>query len=139
MKKTQKAQNFFNDGCNCAQAVLAAFSDEIGQDEKTLIGASAAFGGGLAGTHENVCGAVSGMLAAMSMIRGYVDPKDKQAKADFYAVLKPMLEEFKKRNGSLTCREIITRAEGSAQKTRCLNCVSCAAELAEQNISKLRK
>lgn len=136
-EKSEKARELFMDGYNCSQAVLLAFADDTGLDKKILASLISPFGGGMAGSHKNVCGAASGMLAAMGMLRGYTDPKDKEAKGRFYTLLRPMLDKFKEENGSLICKEIILSYEGTDKKSRCLNCVGCAARLVEENKNKL--
>ena len=60
MTKGEKAKNLFLSGCNCAQAVSTAFSDEIGIDEEILKKLMIGFGGGM-GRMREVCGAVSAM------------------------------------------------------------------------------
>ena len=99
------AQNFL-DGCNCAQAVLLAFSDQTGLDEDTARRIASGFGGGMAKMRE-VCGAVSGMLMALGLHRGYTDPKDKEGKAAQYEVIRALADEFKRENGSIICRELL--------------------------------
>lgn len=133
--KPEKAKALFDDGCNCAQAVLAAFANDIGMDEKSLMAMMAGFGGGVAGTHSNICGAASGMLAAISLLRGYVDPKNAEAKAAFNAALKLKLKEFEQENASIICKEIILSSEGLTKRERCSKCVACAARLVEENLN----
>ena len=62
------AQNFLN-GCNCAQAVLLAFSDLTKLDPDTARRIASGFGGGMARMRE-VCGAVSGMFMAAGLLYG---------------------------------------------------------------------
>ena len=57
--RTLAEQNFEN-GYNCAQAVLLAFSDLTGLEERTALSLASSFGGGM-GRLREVCGAVSGM------------------------------------------------------------------------------
>lgn len=67
----QAAENFLS-GCNCAQSVLLAFSDETGLDDATAMRIASGFGGGMARMRE-VCGAVSGMFMAAGLIFGSDD------------------------------------------------------------------
>ena len=53
------AGELFRKGCNCSQAVVLAFSDVTGLDERTALAVSSSFGGGM-GRLREVCGAVSG-------------------------------------------------------------------------------
>ena len=65
----QRAMGFFLDGYNCTQAVVLAFADLIGMDEKTLLRMSSSFGGGM-GRLREVCGAVSGMFLVAGFLYG---------------------------------------------------------------------
>ena len=56
---TERALALHKEGCNCAQAVLCAFSPRFGLDEQTAFRISEGFGGGIGGSHDNVCGAAA--------------------------------------------------------------------------------
>ena len=107
MDHSIKAGELFLSGCNCAQAVILAFSDVTGLDTKTAAKISSSFGGGM-GRMREVCGAVSGMLIVMGLLYGYDDPgeKDCNKKAYYPDVLSLMLK-FKEACGSYICREIL--------------------------------
>ena len=47
MTRSEKAVALFESGCNCAQAVFAAFADLVGMDEATALRLSSSFGGGI--------------------------------------------------------------------------------------------
>lgn len=74
----ERAIELFKQGYNCAQAVFAAFSEELGMEFETALKLSSSFGGGM-GRLREVCGAVSGMFAVAGMKYGYTDPKDNKA------------------------------------------------------------
>ena len=59
MEREYQAIQHFMNGYNCAQAVLLAFSDMVGMDEKTCAKLSSSFGGGMAG-----CGRYAVLSAA---------------------------------------------------------------------------
>ena len=100
-------QNFMN-GCNCAQAVFLAFAPELGISDDLALRLSSSFGGGM-GRLREVCGAVSGMLMAAGGLYGYADLSDAAAKADHYALVQALAEEFRRENGSIICRELLGR------------------------------
>ncbi|MEE0859437.1 MAG: C-GCAxxG-C-C family protein [Acutalibacteraceae bacterium] len=102
----QKAYDYFMQGYNCSQAVLLAFSDLTGLDEKTASLVASGFGGGI-GRTRNVCGTVSGMVMAANMIKGYSDPKDNTGKKETYEMVQNLLEKFKEQNGSIICAELL--------------------------------
>ncbi len=101
-----RARELFYAGYNCAQAVFCAFSDLTGLDIDTAARLSSSFGGGM-GRLREVCGAVSGALLALGMLRGYSDPADPQAKKAHYAQVQEFARRFKEKNGTIVCRELL--------------------------------
>lgn len=113
MNKHEKlAHKYFTDGYNCAQAVFAAFHEEMGIDEKTALRQASAFGGGM-GRLREVCGAVSGMYMVLGTLYGYDDAKNDEAKTVLYSRVQKMAEEFKEEYGTIICRELL--GESGAQ------------------------
>lgn len=107
MKKAEKAKELFNEGYNCAQAVFCAFADEMNIDLPTAKKLSSSFGGGMGGLRE-VCGAVSGMFMVLGALYGYDSPTDHGAKTLHYARIREAAENFKEKNGSIICRELLS-------------------------------
>lgn len=102
----EKAKALFEQGYNCAQAVVLAFDDLTGLDNKTAAMLASSFGGGM-GRLREVCGAVSGSFAIAGILKGYDDPKADTQKAEHYAFIQSLASEFKKENGSYICRELL--------------------------------
>lgn len=111
MNHEEKARELFRNGYNCAQAVLLAFSDVTGLDERAALTLSASFGGGM-GRLREVCGAVSGAFMVAGLLYGPTDPSDHQAKMNHYAFIQSIATEFKKENGSYICRELLDLPQG---------------------------
>jgi len=107
MDHSYLAADLFLKGSNCAQAVLLAFSDVTGLDEKTAARLSSSFGGGM-GRLREVCGAVSGMLMVAGLLYGYEEPgeKDRDKKAH-YQLVQELAGKFREEVGSIVCREIL--------------------------------
>ena len=80
MEHAKEAERLFMEGYNCAQAVFCAFRDQTGLGLEAAARLASSFGGGI-GRLREVCGAVSGALLALGMLRGYDDPQDAAAKA----------------------------------------------------------
>ena len=76
---------------------------------------SASFGGGI-GRMRQTCGAACGMFLLAGLEKGAVDGKDREGKAANYALVQELAEEFKKRNGSMICAELLglKKPEGSS-------------------------
>jgi C_GCAxxG_C_C family probable redox protein len=106
MTHSQLAKKNFESGCNCAQAVLLAFSDLTGLDEGTAMKLSASFGGGM-GKLREVCGAVSGAFMAAGMIYADDHIPTQEAKAAHYEKIRNLATRFKEENGSYLCRELL--------------------------------
>ncbi len=144
MNKVELAKSYFKEGYNCCQAVVLAFKDEMGLDERTALAISSSFGGGI-GRLREVCGAVSGMCIVAGMLYGYTDPKGKEDKAAHYKLIQQMASDFTARNGSIICRvltgiekdnHIPTDRNAEFYKTRpCVELVGDAAEILEKVIA----
>ena len=105
-ERTDRAVALFNSGYNCAQATLCAFADIIPIDEALLRRVASDFGGGISGTHQNVCGAVTGMLMALGLIKGYEDVTDAAHKQRLYAEGRALIEAFTAEFGTTVCGKL---------------------------------
>jgi len=145
MTRPEIAYDKFKEGYNCAQAVAIAFADLMGMGEKTVALLVSGFGGGI-GRLREVCGAVSGMVFVVSMLKGYSDPKADADKKELYAIIQKLAGEFEKENGSIVCRELLglsvkkedptpaERTESFYKKRPCAELVKIAAEILEKEL-----
>ena len=99
MDRVAKAEELFVGGCNCAQAVFAAFADEFGLDEGFAKRLATGLGGGV-GRMREVCGAVSAAALVIGMRLG---PDKMKA----YPVIQDFCAKFKEKCGSIVCRELL--------------------------------
>lgn len=113
--RIEKAVELFKSGYNCSQSVVAAFADMYGFTEEQALRMSASFGGGI-GRMRLTCGAACGLFMLAGLEKGATDGKDREGKAANYALVQQLAEEFKERNGSITCAELLglRKPEGSA-------------------------
>ena len=105
-EKSALAKAYFEEGYNCAQAVLLAFCEETGLTKAQAARIAYTFGGGM-GKLREVCGAVTGMFMVEGLLRGYDDPKAKEEKAEVYARVQALATSFKDKNHSIICRELL--------------------------------
>lgn len=105
-KLIEKAVALFKSGFNCAQSVVAAFADRYGFTEEQALHMAASFGGGI-GRMRMTCGAACGLFMLAGLEKCAVEGKDRESKAANYALVQQLAEEFKRRNGSLTCAELL--------------------------------
>ena len=126
-------------GCNCCQAVLLAFSPEIGEKwsaegaagllqeeglEDALMALGSGFGAGMGGM-DATCGA----LVGAGMVAGMLS----DGKVPTVLKTRTMSAEFKEKVGALRCADI----KGVQTKKilcSCDNCVRYAVQIAEKNI-----
>jgi len=108
--KAQLAKQNFEEGYNCAQAVLLAFCEETGLSREQAAKLASTFGGGM-GRMREVCGAVSAMFMVEGLLRGYSDPKAKEEKSAVYARVRDLADRFRAVNHSIICRELLIDTE----------------------------
>lgn len=106
MSDSNQSAELFGKGYNCAQSVLAASAPNVGMDENTALKIASGFAAGLAYRGE-MCGAVVGAYLAIGLKYGFTQPTEQDKKDKTYRLIGEFLEEFKKRNGSINCRELI--------------------------------
>ena len=144
---SEKAVGLFEQGYNCAQSVFAAFCDVTGLPEQTALKISASFGGGVAHMRE-VCGAVSGMCMVTGMLYGFDDPENPSAKTEHYKLVQGLIGQFRERNGSIICRELLdlprelhspeplTPEQKQKAPHSCTDMIAGAAEMLDEFIEK---
>ena len=126
-------------GYNCAQAVIAAVADQLGINEEQAFGFAGAFGGGL---HVGeVCGAATGAAMAIGLRYGQLYPDDVAAKAQCGAVIGQFMDEFRRREGAVCCRDLLgynprnpeEKAKyGERNKTVCPKAIETALKILEE-------
>lgn len=140
---SERAKALFNEGYNCAQSVLGAFAPQLGMELKTAVRLTSGMGGGIGGLRET-CGAVSGMVMALSLAQGYDSPDAKAEKRELYAAVRELAGQFREKNGSICCRELLAqqgikqpspnpseRNEFYFSKRSCGDMCACAAGILE--------
>ena len=106
-ERVARARRLFKEeGYNCCQAVVLAYSDLFGIDDDTAASMSSGFGGGM-GRMREVCGSVSGMVMLAGLIAPAKDPSIKVDRTRNYALVQEMADSFKEINGSIVCRELL--------------------------------
>ena len=104
--RIELAVSLFKEGYNCSQAVVAAYADMYGFTREQALKMAASFGGGI-GRMRKTCGAACGLFMLAGLETGCTDGKDREGKEANYKVVQALAEEFKKRNGSITCAELL--------------------------------
>jgi C_GCAxxG_C_C family probable redox protein len=112
----------FKDGFHCSQSVLAAYAEDmkIPLDTALRMGASLA-GGSTAGGE---CGAVAAAYLVLGFRHGQTIPVfgDVGKERDLFDRIRSFVDEFRRRHGAITCRELlgidVFTAEGFAEGRR---------------------
>lgn len=105
MTREERVVEFFNNGYNCAQAVLGAFCEDMGLDLTTAFKLASGFGGGV--RSGELCGAVSGAVMAIGLKCGYYIEKDFEQKGYCNKKSYEFIEKFKEANNSVLCRDLL--------------------------------
>ena len=101
----QIAGDLFRRKFHCSQAVLAAFSAELGLTEEQALKLGACFGSGM--RKGEVCGACSGALMVLGLKYGQANEQDLESRFKTNEVTDKFLSEFKKENGSYLCKDLL--------------------------------
>ncbi|AOY76565.1 C-GCAxxG-C-C family protein [Clostridium formicaceticum] len=105
MNKSDKALQLFNQGCNCAQSVCLAFSEEMGLDKEIALKISCGFGGGM--RQGEVCGVVTGAIMILGLKGGQHGADDKKSKELIYQYVKEFNQRFINLNKTIICKELL--------------------------------
>ncbi len=145
--RIQRAVSLFKSGCNCSQSVVVAFADMYGYTEEQAMHMAASFGGGI-GRMRMTCGAACGMFLLAGLEKCAVNGADRTGKAANYALVQELAAEFKRRNGTLICAELLglKKPENSPvpeertpqyyAKRPCPRMVECAASIWVEYLEK---
>ena len=146
-ERIEKAIELFKEGYNCSQSVVAAFADMYGFTPEQALKVSASFGGGI-GRMRQTCGAACGLFMLGGLETGCTEGKNREGKEANYKVVQELAEEFRKRNGSLICAELLglsktaptpatpeARTAEYYQKRPCVKMVEEAARIWCQSLS----
>lgn len=102
----QYARNcFLNEHYNCAESVLKSMAAFWGVESPLIPRICSGFGGGVANTHQYICGAVSGGILSIGLMMGRDDPH--QSPKDISLTVQAFLEYINGRNCSTSCGDIL--------------------------------
>ena len=65
------------------------------------------------GRLREVCGAVTAMFAIAGLKYGYISPDNDDIKAKHYELIQNLAEKFRKKYGTIICRELLELPEGA--------------------------
>jgi C_GCAxxG_C_C family probable redox protein len=144
MDKRGAVVSLFNQGFNCAQALLAVYGVELGLKREIALKIATAFGGGM-GRMGETCGAVTGAFMIIGLKHGTVIPNQKE-RQEVYRLVERFVERFKASNkyNSILCNELLGFDISSKKeldnnnhriiKERCPEYIRNAAQIIEEII-----
>lgn len=94
-----------SNGLNCCQKTVNAFAEDLNIDMDTTLKMTAGFGSGF--TQGEVCGAVSGACITIGLKYASSDMDDLGAKKVTKEKVNLFMENFKKENGTIKCKELL--------------------------------
>lgn len=121
MSKSERAIELYSTGMNCAQAVVAAYSEEIGVSEEHAAKLGSGFGAGM--YSGDTCGAVAAAVAAIGLKHGGSSQEEKMR---VIKETQKYMDEFKKWGGTTNCLKLKTESG-----KRCADIVKYSAKLLE--------
>lgn len=121
MSKTDRAVQCFQNGFNCAQAILSTYGGQFGLDETIALKLSCGLGAGM-GRNGDTCGAVSAAYLLIGLKHGQDKPDDKDAKEKTYALVQKFADRISALHGSTMCRDLLgfdlKKDKGAAAEAR---------------------
>ena len=141
MNRSETAKDLFLSGYNCAQSVLLSFADDQKFSKELAHKKPSGVGGGMGKTQET-CGAVTGAIMVLGMLKGEEVNNNDELKAAAYGAVKDLTRDFVEEYNTTKCRDLIgcdlNTPEGAAKfkdekimETTCADCVKTAVEIVE--------
>ena len=141
MERSELAKDLFLSGYNCAQSVLLSFADDLKYSKELAQKIAAGFGGGM-GKQQETCGAVTGGIMVLGLLKGEHVNNNEELKSESYGSVKELTKAFVSEYKSTKCSDLIgcdlNTPEGAARfkeekimETVCAGCVKKAVEIIE--------
>jgi C_GCAxxG_C_C family probable redox protein len=141
MNRSEHASELFLSGYNCAQSVVLSFADDLKFSKELAQKMAAGFGGGM-GKQQETCGAVTGAIMVLGLLKGEEVNNNDELKAAAYGGVKDLTRDFVAAYKTSQCRDLIdcdlNTPEGEAKfkeekimENVCAPCVKKAVEILE--------
>ena len=138
----EAAANYFRQGLNCAEAVLWSCMDMHSTElPREVVCMASGFGAGI-GRTKNMCGAISGAVMALGLLKGRRNPLQPETMPErakeireIYPHFKQLVNDLEAQYGTLICKEMCRDYEdfeGRPRKRNCMDIVRFCAQLVEK-------
>jgi C_GCAxxG_C_C family probable redox protein len=101
-----KAASLMDEGFNCSQSVLSAYSEVLGFDKELALSVSCGFGAGM-GRLQGTCGAVTGAYMVLGIYCSQKYPENVDRKAHSYLMIQAFNQQFINKHKSTDCRALL--------------------------------
>ncbi|MCL2775351.1 MAG: C-GCAxxG-C-C family protein [Oscillospiraceae bacterium] len=143
--KVENAVECFQNGFNCAQAILSTYCEDFGLDKETALKIACGLGAGM-GRLGETCGAVSAAYLLIGLKYGTYLKENELEHADIffkektYATVKEFAKLFEEKNKTTICRELLgvdfdsgdKQTVNERVKTICPKMIRDSAEIVEK-------
>ena len=117
MDRCALAHQYHRQGYSCAQSVAGAFADLTGWEPERLFAAAGGFGGSVGGSHEELCGAVSGGLLVLGLLFPHTRGEDRDTRKKVFELAKRFRQQFFDAFGHSRCGDLLHARCGVSEKT----------------------
>lgn len=148
MDRCALAYQYHKEGWNCAQSVAGSCADLAGRTPEEVLPLLGGFGGGIGGSHEEVCVALSGGVLILSLCFPHAQGGDQDAKRNLYRLSKEFRRRFFEIFGHTRCGDLLRARPGVTEKNpasqrlgvtaHCDNMIVTAVELLEALVAEER-
>jgi C_GCAxxG_C_C family probable redox protein len=146
LRRVEEVHKSYPKGLSCSEKVFlvvhSLLESDISSDSVALM---SGFGGGVAGTRDNMCGAVSGGVAAIGLVYGRRSPPEGSGERA-YEVSKDFVGRFKTKFGTTICGELLgdllreaTEESEKKRSARCSQYVLNAEKMCAETLLKYKK
>lgn len=125
-KRIENIHQYHEKGYNCAQSIVCAYADKVNMDKEILFKIAEGFGLGMGGMN-GTCGAISAAVILNGLKTSTGNMQCPNSKMQTYRIGKLISDEFLKKNGTLTCKEL----KGVETKKVVRSCPGCMEDVAE--------
>lgn len=135
-------QQYVSEKLNCAERTFLAIHGIVKTDIPAhAVSILTGFGGGIGGSHQSLCGAVTGGIAALDLTWGRRKPAHESSK-QAYEVARDFLGQFRSRFGTEICGELIgdllrvNKFNSDERKARCYQFCDNAMKICVELLKK---
>lgn len=141
MERSEQAKELFLNGYNCAQSVVLSFADDLKFSKELAQKMTAGFGGGM-GKQQKTCGAITGAIMVLGILKGEQVNNNDELKSQAYGSVNELTREFVAEYHTTQCKDLIgcdlNTPEGSEKfkienlmENVCAGCVQKAVQIVE--------